>query len=193
LNTRYTTQYSAPIGGTWDLDVWGKIRRQIESNTSAAQASAADLDNAKLSQQALLATAYFNLRASDSLIILLQRTTNEYKKTYDIVTNQFNVDYSVTEGDVATADANIRTTEAQLAAARSSRAQFEHATAVLIGRPPAELSVAQRGLATNIPRIPVTVTSTLLERRPDIAAAERTIQQQNALIGVAEAGYFPDI
>jgi outer membrane protein TolC len=77
LRTRYTTQYSAPISGSWDLDVWGKLRRQIESDTAAAQASAADLDNAKLSQQAMLATAYFNLRSSDSLIDLLQRTIVE--------------------------------------------------------------------------------------------------------------------
>jgi len=193
LRTRYTTQYSAPISGSWDIDVWGKLRRQIESDTAAAQASAADLDNAKLSQQAMLATAYFNMRAADSLIALLQRTIAEYKKTYDIVNNQFKAGYAVTAGDVATADANIRTTEAQLASARSSRAQFEHAIAVLIGRPPAELGIAPRNLAGSIPRTPVTVPSTLLERRPDIAASERTMQEENALIGVAEAAYFPDI
>ncbi|MGB6320127.1 MAG: efflux transporter outer membrane subunit [Xanthobacteraceae bacterium] len=193
LGIRYTTQYSAPISGSWDIDVWGRLRRQVESDTAAAQASAADLDNAKLSQQAMLATAYFNLRASDSLIDLLQRTIAEYKKTYDIVNNQFKAGYSVTAGDVATADANIRTTEAQLATARSSRAQFEHAIAVLIGRPPAELGIAPRDLGGGIPRTPITVPSTLLERRPDIAASERTMQEQNALIGVAEAAYFPDM
>ena len=141
----------------------------------------------------MLATAYFNLRASDSLIALLQRTIGEYRKTYDIVNNQYKAGFSVTAGDVATADANIRTTEAQLASARASRAQFEHAIAVLIGRPPAELTVAARSLGGGIPRIPVTLPSALLERRPDIAAAERTMQEQNALIGVAEAAYFPDI
>jgi NodT family efflux transporter outer membrane factor (OMF) lipoprotein len=193
LGTRYTSQYSAPISGTWDIDVWGRLRRQVESDTAAAQASAADLDNAKLSQQAMLATAYFNLRASDSLIDLLERTITQYKKTYDIVNNQFKAGYSVTAGDVATADANVRTTEAQLASARASRAQFEHAIAVLIGRPPAELTVAPRNLGGGIPRIPVALPSALLERRPDIAAAERTMQEQNALIGVAEAAYFPDI
>jgi NodT family efflux transporter outer membrane factor (OMF) lipoprotein len=193
LRTRYTTQYSAPISGTWDIDVWGRLRRQIESDTAAAQVSAADLHNAKLTQQAMLATAYFNLRAADSLIDLLRRTIVEYKKTYDVVNNQFKAGYAVTAGDVATADANIRTTEAQLATARSSRAQFEHAIAVLIGRPPAELGIAPRDLAGGIPRIPIAVPSTLLERRPDIAASERTMQEENALIGVAEAAYFPDI
>jgi NodT family efflux transporter outer membrane factor (OMF) lipoprotein len=192
-STVYSTLYSAPINGTWDLDVWGKIRRQIESNTAAAQASAADLDNAKLSAQAALATAYFNLRAADSLIDLLARTVEEYKKNYTIVNNQFKAGFSVTEGDVATADGLIATTQAQLYSTRAQRAQFEHAIAVLIGRPPAELGIGPRVLAGGIPHTPVRVPSTLLERRPDIAAAERTMQEQNALIGAAEAAWFPDI
>jgi NodT family efflux transporter outer membrane factor (OMF) lipoprotein len=189
----YRTTYTVPISATWDLDVWGRIRRQIEANTSGAQASAADLDNAKLSAQAQLAVAYFNLRASDSLITLLTGTIAEYKKTYEIVNNQFKAGYAVTAGDVATADAQIATTEAQLANARMQRAQFEHAIAILIGRPPAELGVGPRNLAQAIPKTPVTVPSVLLERRPDIAAAERTMQEQNALIGVAEAAWFPDV
>jgi NodT family efflux transporter outer membrane factor (OMF) lipoprotein len=191
--TSYLTTYTAPINGSWDLDVWGKIRRQIEANTSAAQASAADLDNAKLSAQAALATAYFNLRAADSLIDLLAHTVEEYKKNYTIVNNQFKAGFSVTEGDVATADAQIATAQAQLYSTRASRAQFEHAIAVLIGRPPAELGIAPRDLAGGIPHTPVSVPSMLLERRPDIAAAERTMQEQNALIGAAEAAWFPDI
>jgi NodT family efflux transporter outer membrane factor (OMF) lipoprotein len=189
----YRTSYSIPISATWDIDVWGRVRRQIEANTSGAQASAADLDNAKLAAQAQLAIAYFNLRASDSLIALLTRTIAEYKKTYEIVNNQFKAGYAVTAGDVATADAQIATTEAQLASARNQRAQFEHAIAILIGRPPAELGVGPRNLAQHIPKTPVTVPSVLLERRPDIAAAERTMQEQNALIGVAEAAWFPDV
>jgi len=193
LPTRYTTQYDAPINGTWDLDVWGRLRRQVEANTAAAQASAADLDNAKLSAQAQLATAYFNLRAADSLIALLESTIAEYKKTYEIVNNQFKAGFSVTAGDVATADAQIATTEAQLFSTRVQRAQFEHAIAILIGRPPAEVTVASHNLAGRIPRIPVNVPSALLERRPDIAASERTMQQENALIGAAEAAWFPDI
>jgi len=189
----YRTTYTVPISGTWDLDVWGRIRRQIESSTSGAQASAADLDNAKLAAQAQLAIAYFDLRASDSLIALLASTIIEYKKTYDIVNNQYKAGYAVTAGDVATADAQIATTEAQLAFARLQRAQFEHAIAVLTGRPPAELGIGPRNLAQHIPRTPVTVPSVLLERRPDIAAAGRTMPEQNALIGVAEAAWFPDV
>ena len=189
----YRTQYSVPISATWDLDVWGRVRRQIEANTSGAQASAADLDNAKLAAQAQLAIAYFNLRAADSLIALFTRTIVEYKKTYEIVNNQYKAGFAVTLGDVATADAQIATTEAQLAAVRAQRAQFEHAIAILTGRPPAELGVGPRNLAQHIPNVPVTVPSALLERRPDIAAAERTMEEQNALIGVAEAAWFPDI
>jgi NodT family efflux transporter outer membrane factor (OMF) lipoprotein len=190
---RYTTTFVPGFTSTWDLDVWGKVRRQIESNASAAQATAADLDNAKLSAQAALASAYFNLRAADSLHDLLVRYTEEYKKTLKIVRDQFNAGFSVTEGDVATAEAQVFTTEAQAINALIQRAQFEHAIAILIGRPPAELSIGPHLLSGSIPRIPVTVPSVLLERRPDIAAAERTMQEQNALIGIAVAAYFPDI
>ncbi len=193
LGTRYTTQYSVPVSASWDLDVWGKVRRQIESDTSAAQVSAADLDNAKLSAQAQLATAYFNLRATDSLHDLLMRTVALDKKTLDIVQNQFNAGFSVTSGDVATAQAQLLTAQAQLIDTGVQRAQFEHAIAVLIGRPPAELTIAPRLLGEHVPKIPIAVPSALLERRPDIAAAERSMQQENALIGVAEAGYYPDV
>jgi NodT family efflux transporter outer membrane factor (OMF) lipoprotein len=189
----YTTTFVPGFTSTWDFDVWGKVRRQIESNVSVAQATAADLDNAKLSAQAALAAAYFNLLAADSLHDLLVRYTEEYKKTLKIVNDQFDAGFSVTEGDVATAEAQVFTTEAQAINALILRAQFEHAIAILIGRPPAEVSIGPRLLSGSIPRIPVTVPSALLERRPDIAAAERTMQEQNALIGVAVAGYFPDI
>lgn len=189
----YATTYNPQLSASWDLDVWGKVRRQIESNTSAAQATKADLDNAKLSQQALLAIAYFNLRAADSLLDLLERTVVQYKKTLDIVQNQFKAGYGVTLGDVATARAQVEITQAQARSVAVQRAQYEHAIAVLIGRPPAELAIARHLLSGHIPKIPVAVPSSLLERRPDIAAAERTMQEENALIGVAVAGYFPDI
>jgi NodT family efflux transporter outer membrane factor (OMF) lipoprotein len=189
----YSTSFVPGVSGTWDLDVWGEVRRQIESNSSAAQASSATLDNVKLSEQALLATAYFNLLATDSLLDLLERTAVEYRKTLDIVQNQYKAGYSVTLGDVATARAQVEITEAQAKSVAVTRAQYEHAIAMLIGRPPAELSIGRHLLSGTIPRIPVTVPSELLERRPDIAAAERTMQEQNALIGVAVAAYFPQI
>ncbi|HEY5065615.1 MAG TPA: efflux transporter outer membrane subunit [Xanthobacteraceae bacterium] len=189
----YSTTYTPALNGSWDLDVWGKIRRQIESNTAAAQASAADLANVKLSQQALLATAYFNLRAADALHDLLVRTVAEYKHTLQIVQNQYNAGYSVTSGDVATAQAQVESAQAQEINSGVLRAQYEHAIAMLTGRPPAELTVGHDALIGMPPRVPVTIPSTLLERRPDIAQAERTMQEENALIGVAEAAFFPDI
>jgi NodT family efflux transporter outer membrane factor (OMF) lipoprotein len=188
----YSTTYMPQANGSWDLDVWGKVRRQIESDTSAAQASSADLDNAKLSAQAQLATAYFNLRAADSLRDLLTRTVAEFKRTLSITQNQFNAGV-VSRADVITAQAQVLATQAQLINIGIERAQFEHAIALLIGRPPAELSIAPHLLTGAIPRIPVVLPSTLLERRPDIASSERTMEQENALIGVAIAGYFPDI
>jgi NodT family efflux transporter outer membrane factor (OMF) lipoprotein len=199
LRTRYTTQYTAPIAGSWDLDVWGKVRRSIESDASGAQASAADLDNAKLAAQSQLAIAYFNLLAADSLRDLLHRTAAQFRETYQITLNKFNAGYGptatsgTTSADVALAQSQVLSIEAQELSVGVQRAQFEHAIAVLIGRPPAELAIGRRLLSGGIPKIPVALPSTLLERRPDIAAAERTMQQDNALIGVAEAAYYPDV
>ncbi len=195
------TIYTPQLSGTWDLDVWGKVRRQIESNTSAAQASAADLDNAKLSAQAQLAVAYFNLRTADSLRNLLRRTVEEDKETLRITQDKYNAGLCptpggpncVSEAELRAAEALVFNAEAQEINVGVQRAQFEHAIAMLIGRPPAELTIATHLLGGNVPKIPVAVPSTLLERRPDIAAAERTMQEQNALIGVAIAAYFPDI
>ncbi|WP_026605740.1 efflux transporter outer membrane subunit [Methylocapsa acidiphila] len=177
---------------SWDLDVWGKIRRTVESDVAGAQASAADLADATLSEQALLATAYFNLRAADSLETLLTTTVKAYRKTLEITQHQYDAG-TVSKADVATALAQVLNTEASAINVGVSRAQFEHSIAVLIGRPPAELSIPKGALANNLPTIPVSLPSTLLERRPDIAAAERTMQQQNALIGAAIALYYPDI
>jgi NodT family efflux transporter outer membrane factor (OMF) lipoprotein len=189
----YTTTFVPAVSSAWDLDVWGKVRRQIESNASAAQVSAADLANVQLAAQAQLATAYFNLRAADALKDLLLRTIQQYKKTLEIVRNQFNAGYSVSAADVDTAEGQLANAQSLAINVDMLRAQYEHAIAMLIGRPPAELSVGRRPLSGTIPKLPVAVPSALLERRPDIAAAERLMQQQNALIGVAFAAYFPDI
>jgi len=194
----YTTTYNPQLSASWDIDVWGKVRRQIESNAAAAQATAADLDNARLSQQALLATAYFNLLAADSLRDLLERTVKEYDKTLTITRNQYNAGYASGTGcctiaDVALAEALVLNTEAQAINVGVQRAQYEHAIAMLVGRPPGELTIGRHLLTGTIPKIPVVVPSTLLERRPDIAAAERAMKAQNAAIGVAVAAYYPTI
>jgi NodT family efflux transporter outer membrane factor (OMF) lipoprotein len=184
--------YNPVANATWDLDVWGRIRRQVESQAAAAQVGAADLQNAKLSEQAALATAYFDLRTEDSLKALLDRTVVAYKKTLKITQNQYNAG-TVSKADVITAQTQVLETEAQDINAGVARAQYEHAIAMLIGRAPADLSLSPVELAKYPPHIPPTVPSLLLERRPDIAAAERTLQEENALIGVAVANFYPDI
>ncbi len=184
--------FNPSANATWDIDVWGRIRRTVESDAAAAQVSAADLQNAKLSEQALLATAYFNLRASDSLKTLLDRTIVQYKKTLEITRNQYKAG-TVSQADLITAETQVLSTEAQDIGVGVQRAQYEHAIAVLIGKTPSELSVRPGALGIRPPHIPLSVPSTLLERRPDIAAAERTLQEENALIGVAIANFYPDI
>ncbi len=178
--------------GSWDVDLWGKIRRTVESDVSAAQASAADLANAKLSAQALLATAYFNLLAADALSDLLNRMAGTFRNTLEITENQYKAG-TVSRADVATARAQVYSTEAQAIAVGVTRAQFEHAIAALMGKPPADLTVPHTPLGYRLPTIPPGVPSALLERRPDIAGAERRMQQQSALIGAAVALYYPDI
>lgn len=177
---------------TWDVDVWGKVRRMIESDIDLAQASAADLAGVRLLAQNQLAVAYFNLRAADSLRVLLERTVAEYKRTVAITENQYAAG-TVARSDVITAQTQVKTTEAQLINVGVQRAQFEHAIAVLMGKPPAEVTIRRAELGRNVPVVPPGVPSVLLERRPDIAAAERRIAAQNALIGVAVTAYFPDI
>ena len=177
---------------SWDLDVWGRIRRLVESQTAAAQVGAADLANATLSAQAAVATDYFLMRGQDSLGELLTRTVAEYQRSLTISQNQYDAG-TASRADVVTAQAQMQSTQAQLVAVGVLRAQYEHAIAVLTGRAPSELTLRPAALASEVPVVPAGVPSTLLERRPDIAAAERAVQQQNALIGVAIAAYYPSI
>jgi len=188
--TRVT--FNPVANATWEIDVWGRVRRTVESDAAAAQVSAADLQNAKLSAQATLASAYFNMRAAESLKTLLDKTVVEYKKTLEIVRNQYAAG-TVSQADVVTAETQVLNTQAASIATDVTRALNEHAIAVLIGKPPADLTLARGALAYTPPHIPVTVPSALLERRPDIAAAERTLQEENALIGVAVANFYPTV
>jgi NodT family efflux transporter outer membrane factor (OMF) lipoprotein len=186
------TNYSLEANADWTVDVWGKIRRTVESDVAGAQASAADIANARLSAQATLAIDYFNLRASDSLQKLLDDTVKQYARALQITQNQYAAG-TAAKSDVLTALTQLQTTQAQAINVGVARAQYEHAIAVLTGHPPADLTIAPGALATDIPQIPTTVPAALLERRPDIAAAERAMRQQNALIGVAIAAYYPDV
>jgi NodT family efflux transporter outer membrane factor (OMF) lipoprotein len=187
-----TTTLSIDGAGAWAPDIWGKIRRTIESQAAGAQATAADLANAKLSAQSSLASAYFQLRETDSLHDLFDDTVKQYQRALEITQNQYHAGTSA-RSDVITAQALVLSAQAQEINTGVARAQFEHAIAVLMGRPPAGLSIPHGSLTHEPPHIPVRLPSTLLERRPDIAAAERTMQEQNAQIGVAIAGYYPDI
>ena len=187
VHTNYTLQSTA----SWDIDVWGRIRRQIESNAAAAQVSAADLANAQLSAQISLANDYFQLRGSDALQRLLDETVAAYEKSLRITQNQYNAG-TAARSDVITAQTQLETTRAQEIFVGVARAQFEHAIAVLTGQPPADLTLAAGPLTVDVPVAPAVVPSALLERRPDIAASERAMEQQNALIGVEVAAYYPD-
>ena len=189
--TTQTTVTLAPEVA-WNIDVWGQTRRQIESNIGTAQASAANFANTKLLARTQLAQAYFNLRAADSLQRLLDDTVAAYRKTYEIADARYKRG-TVSIYDVITAKTQVQTTLSQAIGVGVQRAQFEHAIAVLIGRPPANVSIPPAPLGWRIPVMPPSVPSTLLERRPDIAYAERTISSQNALIGVAVAAYFPNV
>ncbi len=186
------TQYSLSGTVAWDLDVWGRIRRQVESSKAAAQVSAADLANAKLSAQATLAADYFDLRAEDALAQLLTDTVAAFRRAMEITQNQYRAGTS-SSIDYVTALAQLQSTQAQLVAVGIQRQQFEHAIAVLTGRSPSELTIAPAPLAADVPVVPPGLPSALLERRPDIASAERLMQEQNALIGVQIAAYYPDI
>jgi NodT family efflux transporter outer membrane factor (OMF) lipoprotein len=187
-----TTQYSVEGTASWSPDIWGRIRRQIESNVAAAQVSAADLANATLSAQGTLATTYMNLRYEDALEKLLTDTVAQYQRALDITQNQYRAG-TTSSADVVTAQAQLQTTQAQLAGVGVLRGQYEHAIAILTGHPPADLSIPVGTLATAVPVVPTGIPSALLERRPDIAAAERQMQEENALIGVAISAYYPDI
>jgi NodT family efflux transporter outer membrane factor (OMF) lipoprotein len=186
------TQYSVEGAVSWDLDVWGRVRRQLESSVAGAQVSAADLANATLSAQATLATDYFDLRAEDSLAQLLRGTVDAFRRALQIAENQYRAG-TASSADVVTARAQLESTEAQLAGVGVQRQQFEHAIAMLTGHAPAELTLAPAPLARAVPVVPAGLPSALLERRPDIAAAERQMQAENALIGVQVAAFYPDI
>ncbi len=187
-----TTIYSADLGASWDIDLWGRIRRTIESNKASAQASAADLANATLSAQAQLVTAYFELRVQDELKGLLDQTTAGYQESFQIAQNKY-TQGTVSKADVAQAETQLRNAQSQAISVTLQRAQLEHAIAVLIGKAPGELNLQRAEFTVAPPEAPLAVPSMLLERRPDVAAAERRMAAANAQIGVAISAYFPDL
>jgi NodT family efflux transporter outer membrane factor (OMF) lipoprotein len=188
------TEGSVAATLTWDLDIWGKIRRTIEENADNAQASEATLANAVLSEQVLLATTLINLRTTDANIDLLTKTVEEYKEYLRVVSNAVEAGYKLyPPSDEIMARVQLENTQASLIALGVARAQYAHAIAVLVGKNPEELDIPHSTAMPALPAIPIGLPSTLLERRPDIAEAERTMAAQNAAVGVAVAAYYPDI
>ncbi len=177
---------------SWDLDLWGRIRRQIESQVATAQADAAQIANARLSLQATLATDYFEMRSSDSLQKLLDSTVAVYRKNLQVIQNQTNAGTAL-PSNYFQALTQLQQTQAEAASVGAARAQYEHAIAVLTGHAPADVAVAAGDLQAYVPEVPPGIPSTLLQRRPDIAESERQVEAANAQIGVEIAAFYPDV
>jgi NodT family efflux transporter outer membrane factor (OMF) lipoprotein len=177
---------------SWEPDLWGKIRRTVEGARASAQASAADLANAQLSAQSQLAVDYVQLRADDELKRLTDDTIEGYKRSLQITQNQYNAGI-VAKNDVLTAQVQLANAQAQSADYVRQRQLMEHAIAVLAGMPPAELTIQPTAWTLKTPDVPAAIPSQLLQRRPDVAAAERSAANANAQIGVAVAAYYPTL
>ena len=184
--------FGGALSVAWEPDLWGGVRRQVEANAGAAQASAANLQALRLSTQAMLAQSYFQLRALDARKTLLNDAVATYEKTLKIIQNRYNAGV-VAKTDVVQAETQLESVRARLIDNGVQRAQLEHAIASLVGKTPAALNIAGAPPATTVPPIPVNIPSQLLERRPDIAAAERLAAAANAEIGVAKAAYYPSL
>jgi NodT family efflux transporter outer membrane factor (OMF) lipoprotein len=187
----------AGVAVDWELDLWGRLRRQAEVQDAAAEASLADLANTRLSLEAELATNYFALRVADAQQALLDASVQAYETTLQLTRNRYAAGV-VTRADVATAETQWLSAQAQAADNGINRAQLEHAIAVLLGRAPADFALdplpasqPPGRLELALPQVPAVLPSELLERRPDIASAERQVASANASIGVAQAALFP--
>jgi len=188
------TFYQVPVEASWTIDLWGQYRRGYESTLDSAQASAAELETTRLAMQAELAQDYFQLRALDAQKLLLENTVVNYQKSLELTKNRY-ASGVVSKADIAAAETLLRSTEAQAIDVGVARAQMEHAIAMLIGKPASMFSLQGMPLAPTVvpPPVPTGIPSALLERRPDIAAAERGVASANEQIGVATAGYYPTL
>jgi len=186
----FTSATVVPFDLSYEVDLWGQLRRAFEASGDTAQASLADYETMLLSLRANVATDYFAIRTDDAQIDVQNRTIKSYQDNLSLTNSRFQGGIS-TQLDVEQAEATLASAQSQLAVLWSQRTQLEHAVAVLLGRPPEGFSVPFHPLDTRLPAIPPGLPSELLERRPDVAAAERRVAAQNAQIGVAIAGYFP--
>jgi NodT family efflux transporter outer membrane factor (OMF) lipoprotein len=192
-NSTSGNQYNLGAGVSWEADLWGRIRREVESSRAQADASLADAANVRLSAQSALAQNYFQLRVLDEQKRLLASTVAAYERSLKLTQNRYEAGV-VGKSDVTVAEAQLESTRAQLVDLEWQRGQFEHAIAVLVGLAPSRFALAEEQTFTpQIPDIPVGLPSQLLERRPDVAAAERRTAAANAEIGVAQAAWFPDL
>ncbi len=190
-NTQTFNDFQVPgIDASYELDVWGRVRRTVEQSRSQAQASAADLASVGLSLHAELAMDYFQLRGLDTQKQLLDSTVVAYQKALDLTQTRFKGGLA-SDVDVAQAQTQLETARAQSIDVEVQRAAFEHAIAVLTGQPPSTFTLAPSPMDAPPPPIPPGLPSDLLERRPDVSAAERRMQAANAQIGIARAAYFP--
>ncbi|WP_246167078.1 efflux transporter outer membrane subunit [Oryzomonas japonica] len=186
------TTYTIPVDISWEADIWGRVRRSVEASRANAQASEADLAALRLSAQAQLAQAYFQLRTQDAQKAFLDATVAYYRKSLELTKNRYASGVAA-KADVLQAETLLKSTQAQAIDLGVQRAQYEHAIALLIGKPAADFSLPAAPLEAAPPVIPLGVPSLLLERRPDIAASERRMAAANAQIGVAEAAWYPSI
>jgi NodT family efflux transporter outer membrane factor (OMF) lipoprotein len=186
------TTYSVLLDARWEADIWGRIHRQIEATRATEEATAADLEAARLSLQAELATDYVLLRVADSQRELIEDSVKAFRTSLTIAQNRYRAGVAA-KVDVVLAESQVKTNEAQAIDLRITRAQLEHAIAVLAGKAPAGFAIEPVKFGMVGPLVPPGVPSTLLERRPDIAAAERRMAAANAQVGVAQAAYYPDL
>jgi len=184
--------FNLPFDASWEPDLWRRVRNSVHQVSYAVQVSAADLENEKLSEQANLAVFYFELRGQDALQELLQKTVEVDRQSLELTRVRYRLGLDNDEA-VAQAEIALEGSEAAVTNAGIARGQFEHAIATLAGEPASTFAVPVRSLTTQVPRIPAGLPSELLERRPDIASAERTMAQANALIGVGKAAYYPTL
>jgi NodT family efflux transporter outer membrane factor (OMF) lipoprotein len=191
-STAVRTDYFLPLDISWTPDVWGRIRRSVTASVATAQASAAQLENARLSYQSLLAQDYFSLRGLDAEQKFLTESVADFEQYLQLTQERYQTGVA-SEADVALARTQLEQTRAQLVDLGVQRAQLEHAVAVLTGKPPAEYSAPQAPLTQTPPPVPVALPSELLERRPDVAAAERNMAAANEQIGIAVSAYYPTV
>jgi NodT family efflux transporter outer membrane factor (OMF) lipoprotein len=184
--------FNLPFDVAWEPDLWGRVRNTVRQSANAAQVSAADLENQRLTEQANLAVFFFELRGQDALEDLFQKTVEIDRQSLELTRVLYKTGLDNDEA-VAQAEITLKSSQAAATNAGIARAQFEHAIALLVAEPASTFSMPVRPLTTQVPDIPVGLPSDLLERRPDVAAAERTMAEANALIGAQKAAYYPTV